>query len=227
MQKTKIKKILFAIVLVCLGLVAGIFLQKYYLPHTASSVVAVREGGYNFINPLLSCNISEDKQFSQYKPIEDKFKSYISQNIKNGNAQNISVYFRGLNSGHWSGVGENDTYSPASLLKVPLMIAYLREADNDPTILKKEIVYNQTVDQNSVEYFKPQKSIVPGQTYTVDELIHYMILYSDNNAADLLQKNLDADDLLEVYSDIGIPVSSSLADENMSPKIYSYVFRIL
>src|ERR1017187_4034656 len=54
-----------------------------------------------------------------------------------------------------------------------------------------------------------------------------MIVDSDNNAAALLQNNLDPNDLLEVYSDIGIPVSVSLTDENMSPKAYSYVFRIL
>lgn len=214
------------VVFLCLGLVVEIFLQKYYLPHTQTSY-AVREGGYTFINPLLSCNISEDKQFSQYKPIEDKFQSYINQSIRNGDAQDISIYFRGLDSGHWSGVNENNTYAPASLLKVPIMIAYLREADENPGLLKKEIIYHQTTDGNAQEIYKPQSFILNGQTYTVEELIHYMIVDSDNNAAELLQNNIDPNDLLEVYSDIGIPVSNSLTDQNISPKIYSYIFRIL
>jgi beta-lactamase class A len=222
------KSILKDLSFLCLGLILGVLLQKYYLPHIITdSNYAVREGGYNFINPLLSCNISEDKQFSSYKPIEDKLRTYINQNIKNGDAKNISVYFRGLNSGHWSGVGENNTYAPASLLKVPLMIAYLKEADDNPDILKQKLTYTQTTDENTAEYFKPQKFILPNQSYTVDDLLHYMILYSDNNAATLLQNNLKQSDLLEVYSDIGIPVSSNLTDENMSPKIYSYIFRIL
>jgi beta-lactamase class A len=228
LKKPSGKNILTGVVCICLGLIFGIFLQKYYLPHTTSdSNYIVREGGYNFINPLLSCDLSENKQFSQYKPIEDKFKTYINQSIKAGDAQDISVYFRGLNSGHWSGVNENDTYSPASLLKVPIMIAYLREADSDPSILKKEITYHQTVDGNAVENYKPQSYILDGQTYTVAELIRYMIVDSDNNAATLLQNNVDSNDLLEVYSDIGIPVSGSLTDENMSPKDYSYIFRLL
>jgi beta-lactamase class A len=221
------KNVLLAIIFLCFGIASGILLQKYYLPHTPSSDYIVREGGYNFINPLLSCDISEDKQFSQYKPIEDKFKTYINQSIKDGDAQDISVYFRGLNSGHWSGVNENETYSPASLLKVPIMIAYLREADDNPAILKQEITYHQTTDANAVETYKPQSFITDGNTYTVDQLIRYMIVDSDNNAANLLQNNIDPNNLLEVYSDIDIPISENLTDNTTSPKAYSYIFRIL
>ena len=226
-KKPSQKNVLTVVIFLLLGIAFGIFLQKYYLHMPSGSDYSVREGGYNFINPLLYCDVSENTQFNQYKPIEDKFKSYINQNIKNGNAQNISVYFRGLNSGHWSGVNENDTYSPASLLKVPIMIAYLKEADSNPEILKKEITYRGATDGNASENFKPQSFILDGQTYTVEELIHYMIVDSDNNAASLLQNNLNPNDLLEVYSDIGIPISGSLTDENMSPKAYSYIFRIL
>ena len=227
LKKLSQKDVLAAIIFLLLGVAFGIFLQKYYLHMPSGSDYSVREGGYTFINPLLYCDVSENTQFNQYKPIEDKFKSYINQSIKDGDVQNISVYFRGLNSGHWSGVNENDTYSPASLLKVPIMIAYLKEADSDGAVLQKQLTYHQTTDGNSGENFKPQSFILDGQTYTIEELIHYMIVDSDNNATALLQNNLDPNDLLEVYSNIGIPVSGSLTDENMSPKAYSYIFRIL
>lgn len=219
--------IITALLFLLIGLAFGIFLQKYYLHTPSGSDYSVREGGYNFINPLLYCDVSENTQFGQYEPLENKFKSYINQEISNGDAQNISVYFRSLNTGHWSGVNENEDYSPASLLKVPIMIAYLREADDNPSVLKQQIVYHQTTDENAEENYKPLDFIKDGQTYTVDDLIHYMIIDSDNNAAQLLQNNLNPSDLLEVYSDIGIPVSGTLTDENMSPKAYSYIFRIL
>lgn len=223
------KIVLISAVFFCLGCVVGTFATLFVRAMTRSSqpAYAVREGGYTFINPLLSCNFSEDKQFNAYEPIEDKLKSYVNKHMSSGDAQNISIYFRGLNSGHWSGVNENDLYSPASLLKVPLMIAYLKEADSNPEILDQKITYRQTIDQNSIETFKPKLFIADGKTYSINDLLKYMILYSDNNAASLLQKNVNEESLKEVYSDLGIPISQDDQDETISPKIYSYIFRIL
>ena len=222
------KNILIAIIFLLLGGVGGALIANTYFQDKLTQLAySVREGGYAFINPLLSCDISEDKQFTEYQPIEDKFKAYIDQHISSGDAQDISVYFRGLNSGRWSGVNENDVYSPASLLKVPLMIAYLKEADANPDILNKKITYHQTTDKNAAETFKPKYFIQDGQTYTVADLIKYMIIYSDNNAAGVLQSNVDQNSLTEVYSDLGIPVSSTLSEETITPKVYSYIFRIL
>ena len=222
------KNILSALIFLGVGVAMGVFVARFYWQSGSTvSFTAVREGGYSFINPLLSCDISENKQFKQYSPIENKFQSYITQNIANKDATDISVYFRGLNSGYWSGVNENDKYSPASLLKVPIMIAYLKEADADPSILNQKIVYHETTDGNAEETFKPRHFVVDGGTYTIAELIQYMIAYSDNNAATYLGDHVDQNSLTEVYSDLGIPISSTLTDETMTPKIYSYVFRIL
>lgn len=224
------KKILMiAIIFLSIGATIG-----FFIPHssnsqnqTAADDRSVRQGGYTFINPLLSCDISEDKQFTEYQLITNKFKAYIDQHISNGDAQDISVYFRGLDSGEWSGVNENNTYSPASLLKVPLMIAWLKEVDTNPSLLNQQITYHQTTDGNAVETYKPKQYIQDGKNYSVDDLLHYMILYSDNNAAQLLQDNVNQNSLVEVYSDLGIPVSASLSEDSITPKIYSYIFRIL
>jgi len=226
-MKSHWKNILISFCLFALGVGIGILVAQNYLQVSAKTFNMVREGGYNFINPLLSCNYSEDVPSSKYKPITDKLKIYIEEHISNGDAQNISIYFRGLNSGRWSGVNENDAYSPASLLKVPLMIAYLRKIDAEPSLLHKEITYKQIKDGNTVETFKSKNFIKEGQTYSVDELIQSMIMYSDNNAWELLQNNIDQKSVLEVYSDLGIPISEALVEENMTPKIFSYIFRIL
>ncbi len=107
------------------------------------------------------------------------------------------------------------------------MIAYLRVADFNPSILNKKIKYIEKVDANKVEEFKPSKYIESGKSYSVDELIKYMIIYSDNNATNLLQANVDEKALVTVYSDLGIPASDTLEQENVTPKTYSYIFRIL
>ena len=221
-------KIIVAIIFFIIGIVAGVFISRVYISKSSpQATYNVRQGGYNFINPLLSCNTSEDKQFIEYQPIADKFKEYIEQHISNGDAQNISVYFRSLNNGNWSGVNENDTFSPASLLKVPLMITYLKETETNPGILNQQITYHQKTDGNAIEVYKPKKFIEDGKTYTINNLLRYMIFYSDNNAAQLLEDNVDKNSLTEIFSDLGIPVSSSTSQDIITPKAYSYLFRIL
>lgn len=222
-------KIIIAIISLFSGGLIGFFATHLFLENAfiSENDLPERQGGFTFINPLLSCDLSENKQFTEYEPIESKFNDYINQNISNGNAQDISVYFRGLNSGKWSGVNENDQYSPASLSKVPLMIAWLKEAESSPNILSHQIIYHQTIDGNAIETYKPKKFIEDGKTYSVNELLQYMILYSDNNAAQLLRSNVDENSLAEVYSDLGIPVYTSDSQDVLTPKMYSYIFRVL
>lgn len=197
-------------------------------PKNTEDGYAVRSGGYTFINPLLSCNISENKEFTVYAPLKDKLVEFIDASIAKNDAQKISVYFRGLNSAHWAGVDENEQYSPASLLKVQLLIAYLKFAETQPGLLDKTIVYErQSADANATEEIRPTKTIRSGGTYSIADLLKYMIAYSDNNAMVYLQEHIDQTALMEVYSDLGITPPKNLTDETVSPKDYSYILRIL
>lgn len=204
------------------GSIFGLFVEP-----VKNGDYAVRAGGYTFINPLLSCNLSENKEFKEYGPANDKLTDFIDSSILKGDAQKISVYFRGLNSGHWAGVNENEEYAPASLLKVPILIAYLKLSETQPGLLNSSVVYESSVDENMLEEIKPTKAIQNGGTYSIAELLKYMIVYSDNNATKFLQDHLDQNALIDVYSDLGISEPKSLTDETVSAKNYSYMFRLL
>src|SRR5207247_1002137 len=95
----------------------------------------------------------------------------------------------------------------ASLLKVLVMIAYYKLTETDTDILNKSIVYagGPTADKNLAMYFKPKETITPGKSYTVDQLIKYMIIDSDNNATSLLVSNLnDIEAINRVCKELGI-----------------------
>ncbi len=77
-----------------------------------------------------------------------------------------------------------------------------------PATLDKRIYYPVGgTDLNLMQDITPEEAIVPGNTYTVEQLIGYMIKYSDNNAAQLLYTNIDQDTLNSVYADLNIPVN--------------------
>ena len=183
---------------------------------------------YKYISPLLAIGLPETK-IEKYVDMKNKLSAYIKDQISQQKIEKTSAYFRDINNGNWIGIGEKDTYEPASLLKVPTMIAYYNLAGSHPKILSQTIVYQDyslTGAQHDDLNVSPNLKI--GNTYTVDQLIRAMIVYSDNNAKDLLIENIDPKYLKQVFMDLGI---QSPADKEgvytIDTQTYSLFFRIL
>lgn len=184
---------------------------------------------YRFIDPLFACDITSRKAVTELFPLKTKIEELIANKIHAGQLKNASVYFD-TRDGRWLGINTAETFFPASLMKVPTLIAFLKVAQEDPNILSKKIYYDGSFNLNTLEYFKPQKSIQPKHSYTVQELLESMIKYSDNNALPLLLKSIDSKTLAEVYTDLGVSIpedtNDSLADF-MPIKSYVSFFRVL
>jgi len=187
----------------------------------------IRESGYKFISPLLECQdlVASDRKGMLI--LEMKIKDFIADKIGEKKASHVSVYFRDLSNGPWIGIGENEPYSPASLLKVPIMIAALKKAEKSPGFLDKRINYtHHSTDTTNPNI--PDSLIKTGNSYDVADLIYRMIVFSDNEAKNLLLENIDNEILDKTYSDHGIDVPDVRTPEDfMSVKEYSSFFRIL
>lgn len=222
----------------CAGVLLTVLIQKSVSAQWGSSATDDSSGNslhrektdiYKFINPLLWCGIDEDKEFGQYWSLRKKIETLFAKRIADRDITNGSLYFRELNNGRWFGINENDKFSPASLMKVARAIAYYKVAGKQPDILTKKVVYTGAFDDNKNEDFKGSKTLIPEKSYTVEELVQYMIQYSDNNATRLLDKNMDATALQDVYVDLDIPTPDFHKDNGdfLSAKSYSYFFRVL
>lgn len=191
-----------------------------------SSNKEIRQAGYKFINPLLECEV--DNSSPILKSSELKIKKNIQEEIieKNSDAE-IALYYRDLKNGPAFGINEQSQYSPASLLKVPLMIAYYKYAENDPNIFEKEISFNNA-SPTFTQKFQPGKHIELGNKYTIRQLMESMIKYSDNEATNLLFQNMNSDDLNSIFNDLGINAPDLYnPDNSISVKDYASFFRIL
>jgi beta-lactamase class A len=224
------KYLLLAIVFLAGG-VFGFGLKGYFSqPEPADDGSRqVRQSGYKFINPLLECevsNLSENKSLVGFKEGVD---SIIEKGKSDGKISFGSVYFRDLNNGPWFGIGEEEYFSPASLLKVPLAIAYFRKSEADQTILSKELEYDgSSGDDDSMQNIVPANKLEAGKKYAVTDLINRMLIYSDNNAAQLLLANIDPDFLNKTYVDLSIEIPQDKNNGNiMTVKSYASFFRIL
>ncbi len=221
-------KVSIALIFLGLGLGLGIFVGK----NTSNKDVdtsprEIRLGENKFTNPLLECEVNGMVGETEYKPSKNKITSYINDQLDKKNITHASVYYRDLNNGPWFGINERENFSPASLLKLPVLMAYLKQAETNPGLLTKKLLYKKVsapVEQN----FIPISPLLDDAEYTIDELLSHMIIYSDNDALFLLEKNIDAAAIDAVTRDLGIETATDTTPEDyMSVKSYASLFRVL
>ncbi len=176
---------------------------------------------YQFVNPLLAVDTIEKKEFLENKDLESKVQIIINDSKSKDLVRDVAVYFRDLEAGRWFGINHDNKFSPGTILKVPIMIAYFKEAETKPDLLKKQLQYNAKPP-------KSDSSFQNGKWYTIDELIDGMIDEDDDPAAAILFDNIDKNALDDVYSDLGVDFhEDKLNDDYISLKLYSLFFRIL
>lgn len=179
---------------------------------------------YKFINPIVVFTIGNKEDFPAYKPLENTVTAYIRKAIASGNADSVSVYFRNLSSEAWTGINEDDKYAPASMLKVAVLIAYLKLSESDPSILSRRVYYTHATDPGQT--FKPIKTLDTGW-HTNEEVLNSMIDESDNTSVQTLIDN-QKEAVLKVYADLNLPTPKSPTDiDFMSARLYSRLFRVL
>lgn len=210
----------------------GLFVEKNFdtsdlnpIPKLTSE--DIRLGGYNYISPLLECEQLEGLGGVNFNNLEAELDTYIESKKASGEISNAAVYFRQLRNGAWFGVNEREEYAPASLLKVTVMMAYFKSAEQDALILDKEIEFTGE-DRSLDQEYDPQERLQAGETYTVRELIDRMIRFSDNDALLLLGENMPEQSVDKLITDLGLNIQSSNEDEDyMSVRSYASLFRIL
>ncbi len=182
-----------------------------------------------FTNPLLECEIAEgtiNTEFTNFKPMVEK---YLKTQIDGQDLSYVSVYFRHLNDGLWFGINEKEEFTPASLLKVPLVIAYFKAAESDPAILSRTLRLEKKFDTKGIKQVVPPSSeIEEGKDYTVAELIERSISRSDNQAAGLLYSHVDPKFEEDLFTKFGFPEKDIKSLQiALTVKDYARFFRIL
>jgi beta-lactamase class A len=222
------------LIAIALGAVAGWFGQSILSPGPASYRGSVlRQGGYDFIDPILACDTGTQEAFPEFTPIKNELTALIGKEIKAGSVKDISVYIRSLKTGRWFEINPGAEYAPASLLKVFVMMAYYKEAEDTPIVLKKQVSFEGSKNPGDDTPGEVIPHLTSGAPYTIDALIRQMIIYSDNDA---LKTLIDAFDpqtlgaLQGVFSDLNIPSPLSQSEEKlnfMPVSSYAMVFRVL
>lgn len=216
--------------------IAAWIARGYILPASSYRGVTLYQssGSYQYTDPLLACDIGSQDTFPELASLKAGVAALIRKDIQNGSAQNVSVYFRSLKSGRWFDINPDTAYTPASLFKVFVMMAYYKAADDEgnPGLLQKKITFvGPSTPAVDIEG-KQVPHLIPGNAYTIADMIKNMIVYSDNDAAVTLVSSFDATTwkaFYTLFSDLQIPSPATQVGniDPMSVTQYAMIFRVL
>ncbi len=181
-----------------------------------------------FIKSNIDCNLSDEKTES-LRVLEESIKESIAGYQKNGKAIRISVFARDLKSTRFVGVNENTMFYMASLLKLPVLIGGYKLAEVEPRILDQQITYTGIPNPYDEQYIKPAKALEKGKSYSVHDLMRRAVIYSDNNAAQLLYDYYPSEFLDRIIQALSLEFTRPEgATENfVTARTYANVFRSL
>ncbi len=212
--------------LLVVGFVAGRYLPTNLV--TQSGLTCQREAGYDLINPLLFCDPVAEADAKRFAKLSTELSTYISEQVEKKDVDQVSVFVRDITQREEFGIGSDQKYFPASLGKLPVMVAVYKQAERDPAFLNS-IAKVEPTDYNTGVEILPSDPVAPGSSHTVKTLLESMIKQSDNNAFYALARVISEDDYYGLFSTLKLPLSddrNALADIISSREVFNY-FRVL
>jgi len=210
-----------------LGFVLGVFIAQKKLQILKFNKIQLSNQNLNFTSPLLGFELGNKNQFDEFRQTDKAADKIIAQ-AKNQGAKEIGFYFRDLTTGHWTGINETRLFTPGSLQKIPLMIAYFKIAQTDLSILSKQIADLYPTDANAMQTIKPKYPIEKNQNYPAEEMIRRMVVYSDNNATAALTDSIDIQAVTKIFTDLNLKFNpDQTLTDYISPKDYGLFLRML
>lgn len=228
-----VRTIVISIIFISISIGLGYFFgrnnaEKSKTDSMQSSII-IDSGYVSLVNPMLPCVEQLKLNMKELKTFRPALDSYLDKVHKQYPEIHISYYFRDLNNGLWIGVEEKEMFSPASLMKIPVMIAMLKRTETEPLFMDNKIQYDTTlldkIDEDEGNGFKKNH----GEWYSIDQLITQMITYSDNKATLMLMQAVGMDEVIKVSNDLNLDIKNDLNINSnfMKVKSYAAIFRIL
>lgn len=187
----------------------------------------IQNDPYSLVDPLLGCTTGSTVPTPSLNELQNRLQNLVDMATHDGMLAGASIYVRDMIPGTWTGVNPDTTYEPASLLKVPVLITYLKQAEYNPDLLSYTVTITEDPAENTVQDIPPPESVQAGETYSINDLLELMVVDSDNRALNVLMQYIDINVLRQSFSDLGVVFPEDDVTYEISPRTYSRFFRIL
>lgn len=222
-------KIFMGIVILTMGIFIGIFFEHTRQNVALKTAINTNTCAYPLINPVFCIDDETKRTTLNSGPLQTTIANYIAKAKQENQIIRASVYFRDLQNGPIINIDAYENFYGGSLLKVPIMLQYLKKAEKDTLLLNQKILIDESIPQSQLA--DSEKTAQLGQVYTIHDLLEKMIVYSDNAAKDALEKAApkllgDERSLKHVYSDLGLDEETNTSGA-LSLQEYATIFTII
>ncbi|MFM7078264.1 MAG: serine hydrolase [Bacteroidota bacterium] len=192
------------------------------VPSQTSSAAApnrvIRNKGESHVGRLI---ISEPEfESDRLRPLKTALATASNSFVSQGLASSVSIYFMDLSTAEWISINGNEGYTPGSLVKVPVVMSFLKKAEQESDLMDRKL------------FFDPNTPPIPLQTYIVDpikrggsysmrELLERIMRDSDNYSTALVNPQIDYFYFNKLYQDLNQPVPN-MHDASYSTNVVDY-----
>jgi len=197
--------VLLAVIFVLLIIVVGLFLNTTRVVGNKNSLIDPSRQFYQ-----------ADDLVINVQPLRDEL-NILEKNL------NASVYFEVLNTGANISVNKDEEFYPASLLKIPLVMAAVKKIERGEWKWNTELKLAEADKNKDFGTLWQQPT---GMRFTIEELVKQTLINSDNTAYFILLNNLDPNEIVKAQKYLGIQdfISNNL---EISAKKYAPILRSL
>ena len=164
-----------------------------------ASLHILRAHGSKLVNKLLASDSYGES--ASLEPLKRKVDNLISGYKSQNAVSSVSVYYMDLKTGGWFAINGSEGYTPGSLLKLPVCISFFKLSEYSPGTMQRQIFFDPNLPRVPSQTFEVDP-IIPGKSYSLDELIRRVLRDSDNYSTSLINYNIDYDALKLLYRDI-------------------------
>jgi beta-lactamase class A len=194
--------------------------------YSTCDIQRIRLHDGNLTSPLLMTDVLNESE--RLQSLKEEINHFINESKSKNIINDAGIYIRQLNNGSWISINGGNGFHPGSLIKVPVLITYLKVSEKKPGYLDAKLVYHQPNFQVPKQTFEVPSIMKDGYAYSIRQLLYEMVAKSDNLATTLLLQNIDTEGFKSTFTDIGLP-EPPLHDMNfqISALDYSKFFRVL
>lgn len=207
---------------------AGLLVGRGWLADSDGSDCAEH---YTYVNQSFVCGVQPVLGKGAFIGLRAELVAHIDAEVAAGRAKEVAVYLRDLRNGPILGINELAPYAPASLLKVPLVFAYMNAEENSPGFIDRTVTY--AGDITPPEQIIPSSvHLDPGASYELRTLLANTLIASDNLSYLILRRYLrslrDGEAIEhQTFRELGIIPPDGATDDWVSVQGYSSLFRQL
>jgi beta-lactamase class A len=112
--------------------------QKIETANCSEEMEILRSNNSHLSHPSYLYDIRNEN--ARLSVLKEKLTQFLEANKSSNGLTDMSVYYRNLLDGSWFEINGGHLFNPASLMKVPFLIAILKQSMNDPSYLDKKYI---------------------------------------------------------------------------------------